>query len=126
MKNFLIATAILITSSAFAQKGSFYVGGQVGYSSTKTKVESTTLSEGTTWNFSPEVGTFLTNNIQLGVGFTTQGTKRDIQNREEKENQYGGTIYSRYFFGEGSNAFRPFVGVNVGLLPGNSTVIMAV
>ncbi|MFK7002053.1 outer membrane beta-barrel protein [Flavobacterium oreochromis] len=124
MKNFLIATAILITSSAFAQKGSFYVGGQVGYSSTKTKVESTTLSEGTTWNFSPEVGTFLTNNIQLGVGFTTQGTKRDIQNREEKENQYGGTIYSRYFFGEGSNAFRPFVGVNVGLLPGNSTVII--
>ncbi|AEW85963.1 hypothetical protein B0A78_07715 [Flavobacterium columnare NBRC 100251 = ATCC 23463] len=121
MKNFLIASAILITSGVFAQKGSFYVGGQVGYSSSKTKIESTTTSEGSTWNFSPEVGTFLTNNVQLGVGFTTQGSTKESGNTEIKENQYGGTLYGRYFFGEGSKAFRPFVGLNIGLLPGNST-----
>ncbi|OWP83983.1 hypothetical protein BWK59_07680 [Flavobacterium davisii] len=60
MKNFLIASALLLTSGLFAQKGSFYVGGQMGYSSTKAKVESNTTFDGSTWNFSPEVGTFLT------------------------------------------------------------------
>ncbi|QYS89121.1 outer membrane beta-barrel protein [Flavobacterium davisii] len=117
MKNFLIASALLLTSGLFAQKGSFYVGGQMGYSSTKAKVEGNTTFDGSTWNFSPEVGTFLTNNVQLGVGFTTQGSTKEYGNTEVKENQYGGTIYSRYFFGEGSKSFRPFVGVNLGLLP---------
>ncbi len=121
MKLFYVTViGLMVSTSAFAQKGSFYVGGQVGFSSSTTKVESTEVGSGSSWSFSPEFGTFLTNNVQLGVGFNVVGRTSETPNlSKSKSNSYGGTVYSRYFFGEGSKAFRPFVGVNVTALPGS-------
>jgi len=121
MRKSILALVVMVSLGAFAQKGSFYVGGQAGYTTTETKVGSTVTSEGSTWSFSPEVGTFLTNNIQLGVAFNVRGTEDtdDVNNVKDESTYFGGTVYSRYFFGEGTKAFRPFVGVNAEFLPGN-------
>ncbi|RYY19079.1 MAG: hypothetical protein EOO36_06635 [Cytophagaceae bacterium] len=127
----IFLTAALVGSAwvAQAQKSSFYVGGQAGFNSTTTTVDnngiSATTSKLNNYSFSPEVGTFLTNQVQLGVGFTFSGSKQETPytvgaSASTSINRYGGTVYSRYFFGEGN--FRPFVGVNVSVLPGNSTV----
>lgn len=123
----LFAAFILLSMAVNAQKGSYYVGGAVGFSSTQTKYDNgITTGNGdkiTTWNFSPEVGTFLTNHVQLGIGVTLLGSKTDNRATPTsvitKQNSYGGTLYGRYFFGEG--AFKPFVGVNVLALPGKYT-----
>jgi outer membrane protein W len=115
---------LLVSATTFAQKGSFYVGGQVGFSnSTNTfdpNVNGGTTSEtkSSSWSFSPEVGTFLTDNVQLGVGLNIVGTSNDNFGVDQDGSAFGGTVYSRYFFGEGSKAFRPFVGANLSYLSG--------
>ena len=126
MKKILIAAAFAATAaSANAQKGSWYAGGTVGFNSTTNKVDNdgTNVDGAKTnsWAFSPEVGTFLTNHVQLGVGLTFAGSKWDARTNVanmDKSTYTGGTVYSRYFFG--SNAFRPFVGINVSVLPGST------
>jgi outer membrane protein W len=130
MKQFLLlATLSLGALTAHAQKGSFYIGGQAGFNSRDTEVDNrgntVTTSKSSNYAFSPEIGTFLSNQVQLGVGFTFSGSRREIPGTSfspaynTKINRYGGTVYSRYFFGEG--VFRPFIGLNASVLPGNST-----
>jgi outer membrane protein W len=43
------------------------------------------------------------------------GTSEKIN---QKFSSFGGTVYSRYFFGEGTKSFRPFVGINLGASSG--------
>ena len=130
MKQFSLLTVLVLSSlAAQAQKGSFYIGGQAGFNSTSTNVENngTTIvtSKSNNYSFSPEIGTFLSNQVQLGVGFTFSGSRQEtpatLNNTafNTSINRYGGTVYSRYFFGEGN--FRPFLGLNASVLPGNST-----
>jgi len=130
MKQFFFLILLALSASAVhAQKNSFYIGGQAGFNSTSTDVENngntTTTSKSNNYSFSPEVGTFLTNQVQLGVGFTFSGSRQETPatlttiGLTTNINRYGGTIYSRYFFGEGN--FRPFIGLNASVLPGNST-----
>ncbi|MBJ6145277.1 outer membrane beta-barrel protein [Hymenobacter sp. BT559] len=127
MKHFFLPAALVLSAlTAHAQKGSLYIGGQAGFNNTTTTADngsiSTTTSKLSNWSFSPEVGTFLSNQLQLGVGFTFSGSRQETPangiNMAAITNRYGGTAYSRYFFGEGN--FRPFVGLNVSVLPGNS------
>ncbi|HET9503159.1 MAG TPA: outer membrane beta-barrel protein [Hymenobacter sp.] len=127
MKHFILPAALVLSAfTAHAQKGSLYIGGQAGFNNTTTTADngsiSTTTSKLSNWSFSPEVGTFLSNQLQLGVGFTFSGSRQETPangiNMAAITNRYGGTAYSRYFFGEGN--FRPFVGLNVSVLPGNS------
>lgn len=119
MKKLLFTAFVVASSFAFGQKGSWYVGGTTGFSSGSTKVDSVTQKR-MSWAFSPEIGTFLTNNIQLGLGITMNGSKREqINTSTSNQFQGGGTLYGRYFFGE--NAFRPFVGLNVSTLIGKNT-----
>jgi hypothetical protein len=130
MKHFFFLLALgLSTLAAQAQKGSFYIGGQAGFNSTSTDIENNgntvTTSKSNNYSFSPEIGTFLTNQVQLGVGFTFSGSRLETPSNAATPrytssiNRYGGTVYSRYFFGEGN--FRPFIGLNASVLPGNST-----
>ena len=130
MKQLILSLALLSgTLAAHAQKGSFYIGGQAGFNSTSTEVENrgttTTTSKSNNYSFSPEIGTFLSNQVQLGVGFTFSGSRQEtpanlnFSASTARINRYGGTIYSRYFFGEG--VFRPFIGLNASVLPGNSS-----
>jgi hypothetical protein len=127
VKHFFLPAALVLSAlTAHAQKGSLYIGGQAGFNNTTTTADngsiSTTTSKLSNWSFSPEVGTFLSNQLQLGVGFTFSGSRQETPangiNMAAITNRYGGTAYSRYFFGEGN--FRPFVGLNVSVLPGNS------
>lgn len=126
MKKVIITLAVAAFSlPGYAQKGSWYLGGNVGFnstteSSTDANGETTDGGKQTNWSFSPEAGTFLTNHIQLGAGITLAGSKYDARTKTKNTSvttQTGVTIYSRYFFGEGN--FRPFAGVNVYVLPGS-------
>ena len=130
MKQFFIFSALSLSAlGAQAQKNSFYIGGQAGFNSTSTDVENNgstvTTSKSNNYSFSPEIGTFLTNQVQLGVGFTFSGSRQETPSSltaigaTTRINRYGGTVYSRYFFGEGN--FRPFIGLNASVLPGNSS-----
>jgi Outer membrane protein beta-barrel domain len=124
-KAILVSALALITISAEAQKGSWYLGGNAGFSSTQNKRENgtttTDVGKTTSWSFSPEFGTFLTNHVQVGLGLTLSGSKIDNQAAMPgigREKNYGATLYSRYFFGK--EAFKPFVGVNIAAAPGKS------
>ena len=130
MKQFFLFAALSLSAlGAQAQKNSFYIGGQAGFNSTSTDVENNgstvTTSKSNNYSFSPEIGTFLTNQVQLGVGFTFSGSRQETPSSltaigaTTRINRYGGTVYSRYFFGEGN--FRPFIGLNASVLPGNSS-----
>jgi hypothetical protein len=126
---FFLAALSLSALGAQAQKNSVYIGGQAGFNSTSTDVENNgntvRTSKSNNYSFSPEIGTFLTNQVQLGVGFTFSGSRQEtpatLNNLayNTRINRYGGTVYSRFFFGEGN--FRPFIGLNASVLPGNST-----
>ncbi len=128
MKKQVLTLAVgLMAVGANAQEASWYVGGNVGFNSTTNSMkmgngETVDGARQTSWSLSPEIGTFLTNHIQLGAGITLNGMKTDARTTPiniVKTNQTGATIYSRYFFGKGN--FRPFVGVNIYVLPGSQT-----
>lgn len=127
MKHFFTAALVLGALTARAQKGSLYIGGQAGFNTSNTELDSNgttaTTRKASNYSFSPEIGTFLSNQVQLGVGFTFSGSKQETPlaqgSPSTRTNRYGGTLYSRYFFGEGN--FRPFLGLNASVLPGNRT-----
>lgn len=119
MKHLLLFTLIFSSVSMFAQKGNFYIGGTLGFNSRS-------FSEGdqkyTNWNFSPEFGTFLQDNIQVGIALLLSGSKSANQSNflgdyDYTESATGAAIYGRYFFKPGM-PFNPFVGLNVSFLPG--------
>lgn len=118
MKKIVASLFLIVSTVSFAQQGSWYVGGNVGFSTRTIEEGSTEVQKSSSWAFSPEVGTFLTNNIQLGVGFTTTGNSTEYAVTKTTSTTFGGTLYGRYFFGE--NTFKPFVGLNISVLPGNT------
>lgn len=120
MKKLLFTAFVVVGALAYGQKGSWYVGGTTSFNSGNTKRDSV-IQKRMSWAFSPEIGTFLTNQIQLGIGVTLNGSKTTLPLASESSNfQAGGTLYCRYFFGE--NAFKPFVGLNFTGLIGNNVV----
>lgn len=116
----LVGCIAAFSISSNAQQGSWYIGGNAGYASSQNKVVTKGISvdgpKTSYWSFSPEVGTFLSNNIQLGVALNVTGKKSNYNNSNNTLNMFGGTVYGRYFFGGG--AFRPFVGINISDLAG--------
>lgn len=116
-----IGTSLLVLG-AQAQAGSWYIGGNAGYNVTQQKLSGSKGEKSTSWSFSPEIGTFLTNNFQVGAAITLAGEQteyNDTFNRSIKSGMTGGSVYARYFFGNGT--FRPFAGINVTILPGSTT-----
>ncbi|MBP7679748.1 MAG: outer membrane beta-barrel protein [Saprospiraceae bacterium] len=118
---------MLVSTNIFAQAGSWYIGGSVGFNS-QNDTDNTGLGKVETkdsqWDFSPEIGTFLTNNIQLGVGLNFGGGTTDITvgsvSSKVKNSNIGATLYGRYFFREGET-FRPFIGLNIPFTTGKTT-----
>lgn len=126
MKKIILASILFFGTNAYGQKGSWYLGGSAGFSMGTTTQGNTTVKR-SSWSASPEIGTFLTDHIQLGLGITSSGSHTDFMTSGSLKNlQFGGTVYSRYLFGDG--AFKPFLGISAGYLygesrtsPGNST-----
>lgn len=111
MKKIILSLALFTGFATFGQTGSWYIGGNAGFSlkNSKQDINSTkTLM----YQFSPEIGTYLTDKIQLGLALTCIGIKYE----SEKSFQLGAAAYSRYFFGD--LAFKPFIGLNAGYLYG--------
>lgn len=107
-----MSLVFMYTLTTYAQKNSWYAGGELGFNSRKTESSAGNSDKSTSWKISPEIGTFLTDHVQLGVGLTVMGSEEN----NTKALFAGGTVYTRYFFGSG--AFRPFAGFNVSVLPG--------
>lgn len=122
MKKILFALTLSAATATYAQnysgKGSWYLGGSAGFSIGSTS-QGNDVMKRSAWSASPEVGTFLTDHIQLGLGVTFNSSYTDLTPISNLYTiQYGGTVYGRYLFGE--NAFRPFVGVSASFLSGES------
>lgn len=122
----LLISATLFNLSLQAQKGSWFLGGAVGLSTSQNKEETggntRETGKSSTWSFSPEIGHFLTDRVQAGLAITLAGSKTDNQsnpiNTISTQKSLGGTLYTRYLFGK--EAFRPYIGIKVSALPGNN------
>lgn len=115
---FALATSMTTYAQTSPQKGSWYLGGSAGFSMGSTTQANTTLKR-SSWSLSPEVGTFVTDHIQIGMGVTAGGSSNDHSiTNNIKSLQFGGSVYGRYLFGDG--AFRPFLGINGSFLAGQN------
>jgi hypothetical protein len=91
MKKLLLAAVLLAVSTAvYAQAGSMYVGGGVGF----TKFGGD--AEGSQFRFAPEVGTWLANDIQVG-GVLGLLSNSDVN----PKSQTGLALYGRKWFSQG-------------------------
>lgn len=118
MKKITFIAALLLGASVYGQKGSWYLGGSAGVSMGDSRNGGLSQKR-SAWNVSPEVGTFLTNNIQLGLGVGYGSSSISVKDQyQTKMEGFGGNIHSRYLFGE--NTFRPFLGIGVSYSNGSS------
>jgi hypothetical protein len=101
MKKKLILILILAatTTVTMAQKGSWYIGGVAGFGShTETDVNDDEWTH-SMWSFGPEVGTFLTDDIQLGIALGLGGTTEGNDSIDLTEtSSFNPTLYGRKFF----------------------------
>lgn len=119
-KTIFLISFIALATISMAQKGSWYVGGQVGYGfgSDKPAADSLDKTVSTTWNINPEFGTFLTNTIQLGFvgGFSGMATKTGDE-KELSSLSVNPTIYLRNFYKFTDN-LSAFAGIYVHYING--------
>jgi outer membrane protein len=102
MKKLFTTIAVLTSLTTFAQSGSWYVGGALGYMGKTTKTTpvsgTTTESKNSTWVVSPEIGTFLSDNWQLGLALGLNGEKQIQTNKNETTSStVSPTLYIRRF-----------------------------
>ena len=98
----------------------WYLGGSSGISSILKQPRSI-ISKSASWSFSPEVGTFVSNKIQIGLGLTLNGYRNSFIPTNILDNmQFGGRIYGRYLFGEAK--LKPFVGISTNYLGRTSNI----
>ncbi len=116
-KALIMISMVAISSLALAQQGSWYIGGLAGCSSSKSEAsgggpESVTSS----WAFSPEFGTFLQDDIQLGVALGITGSKNTFDGDDvSKSTNLDPTVYGRKFFKITDN-FSTFAGLYLRLI----------
>ena len=120
----LLTLAVLIGFGANAQQGSWYIGGTLGFGSTKTtpnnmpgQLEMTTSN----YNVSPEFGTWLTDDIQLGLGLNMNGTTNKTDGDKTFSNSnFNPVLYGRYYW-RTPTALSFFVGLNFQMVSGGTT-----
>jgi hypothetical protein len=120
-KSILLFVFALANIMVYAQTGSWYLGGVAGLSSNGSENASGNTTTSTDWAFAPEVGTFLKDDIQLGVflGLSGGKTKDDVGDIS-KYSIFSPTIYSRKFFKITDN-FSTFAGLYLNIGTGSST-----
>jgi len=111
-KTIFLFAFIAFAMIAMGQKGSWYIGGMIGYNSSTDKVDSSgTKTLSSAWQASPEIGTFLTKNVQLGLVTGVIGSSRKIGDKKDFNSfSFDPTLYVRYFFHLTDN-FSVFTGI---------------
>ena len=123
MKKILILISMTVLSSTLmAQQGSWYVGGLVGVSSSKSEDTGSGLETvNTSWALSPEFGTFLKDDIQLGIALGFGGSKEKFDGDDvSKSSQINPTVYGRKFFKVSDN-FSVFAGLYLRIISEKTT-----
>ncbi|MFZ1705664.1 MAG: outer membrane beta-barrel protein [Saprospiraceae bacterium] len=102
----LICVFFSYTLSAQIPMGTKYLGGTVGFSSTKAKTDGADAF--TEWSLAPEFGYFFKDNMALGLGIGLTGAKAG----DTELNGFGGMVYVRKFWNASDN-FHVYAGLNV-------------
>ena len=105
MKKTLILLAVVASTTAMAQvkQGALFVTGGIGFSSTTGSTESGGTSvdapKVSSFNFTPSVGYFLTDNIAGGLMLNVNSTKTDDEanKSESKGSSFGVGVFGRYY-----------------------------
>ena len=109
MKKIILAITISIFSlTTYAQKSSWYVGGQVGFNSGTEEESGMPDIKTSNWSFAPELGTFLKDNLQLGVALNISGKSTDKD--DYSQTKIAPVLYLRRFF-KLTDSFSTFAGV---------------
>src|SRR5580765_3811293 len=103
---FALLLFVLTASVGFAQKGSWYVGGQLGFNSKTEKNTGFADVTTTTWSVAPEVGTFLQKELQLGFALNLGGSNAP----NTSETTFSPVLYLRKFYPMGDK-FSLFTGI---------------
>jgi hypothetical protein len=120
-KNLLILALVASATIASAQKGSFYIGGVVGYSSTSSTSAFGNKTDTKNWAFGPEGGTFLKDDIQLGLALGISGSSSAYNGSDTyKTSSVSPTVYGRKFFKVTDN-FSLFSGLYINYTSGKTT-----
>jgi hypothetical protein len=120
MINKSVFTLLLILFTAtvtYAQKNSWYIGGQLGFNSRTDKNTGTADITTTTWNVAPEVGTFLQKDLQLGFALNLGGSN----STNTSETTFSPVLYLRRFYPVGDK-FSLYTGI-VGNFTAGSTKV---
>ncbi|RLD21576.1 MAG: hypothetical protein DRI71_08735 [Bacteroidetes bacterium] len=121
-KTGILLVVLIISASAMAQQGSWYVGGQFGFGSQKsTNFNNNRISKITVANISPEVGMFITDDITVGVAvnFSSEKDNNDIADTDyDKLVLTSPVIYARKFWSI-EDIFSAFVGLDFNFSTGN-------
>lgn len=121
-KTLILISMIVLSFSSMAQKGSWYIGGLVGISSSKDEdAGSGVESVSSSWAFAPEFGTFLSDDLQLGLALGITGSKQTFDGDDTfKSTSIDPTIYGRKFFGITDN-FKVFTGLYLSFISETDT-----
>ena len=106
---------VFFISVTHAQKGSWYVGGQLGYNSRTQKNTGMPDVTTNTWSVAPEVGTFLQKELQLGFAVNLGGSSAP----NFSETTFSPVLYLRRFYPVGDK-FSLFTGIVGNFLTGTS------
>jgi len=121
-KTLILISMIALSSACMAQKGSFYLGGLVGVSSSTSKDAGSGLKTvNSQWALSPEFGTFLKDDIQLGIALGISGGKEKFDGNDvSKTSAISPTVYGRKFF-KITESFSTFAGLYLNLISEKTT-----
>jgi outer membrane protein W len=120
-KALFILTMMASSFISMAQKGSWYVGGVAGFASNTAKSASGFKTSNSSWAFGPEGGTFLKDDIQLGLALGISGTSSKNDNTKiSTSTNISPTVYMRKFFKVTDN-FSTFAGLYLNYTSGKST-----
>lgn len=100
-KSLFLLILALLSFQGIAQKGNWYIGGTGGFNSSTDKAPSPGTSSQTisNWDFAPEVGTFLKDDIQLGAALRFGGGSTKNETTSLSSNStVSPIVYARKFF----------------------------
>ncbi|WP_422361119.1 outer membrane beta-barrel protein [Reichenbachiella sp.] len=103
---FTTLTMTIFCLSMYAQEGSWYIGGMAGFTHLKSTSSSGEETTSFSWDLSPEIGTWLSEDLQLG--FSPGLSHRDLGDLDETIiKSYSPGIYARkwHSFGEKVSVF---------------------